>query len=210
MPGCGRHLNRAAHLPDHFSHDVESYAAAGEVGDDPFHRESGQKQELQQLGITQRGSRGSVNEVALDDGLAQSLQIDAAAVVGNDDVKRARTMTGLEPDDALDGLPGGAAVIGPFNAVVDGVSKQVAERRVELRENVSIDPRRLAGNFQPGLFAERARNVADHAGQALNPVGERPHAARDRLVIEPTRQIHCPAIEYFELMQPLPEGVLAF
>ena len=47
-------------------------------------------------------------------------------------------------------------------------------------------------------------------GKALDAVGERPHAAGQRFLVEPMREIGRPAVDCLELGQPLRQELLAF
>ena len=104
------------------------------------------------------------------------------------DLQRAGAVIGLEPDAALGGLAGGLPLLGAFDAMIDGVAQQMAERRIETFEDVAIDLRRLADDLQPDLLAEAVADVAHHARQRVDPVGEGPHPHLERLVIEAVRE----------------------
>ena len=81
LPELGRHADRPADLLDHVLHGVEPDAAAGDVGHRVLHREAGQEEELEQLGFAQRARGLAGRQVPRDDGVAQLLEIDAAAIV---------------------------------------------------------------------------------------------------------------------------------
>src|ERR1700674_4133664 len=98
-------------------------------------------------------------------------------------------MTRVEAHDALGWLGAGAALIPGREAGVDRVAHQMAQGRIELAEDVAIHPRRFADDLQLHLFTERTGHVTHHARKSLHAVGKWPHAARQRLVIEPIREI---------------------
>ena len=204
----GRDANGAAHLLDHVLHDVEADAAAGHVGDGGLHREAGQEQELEQLRLAQRARRVTGGEVARDDGVAQLLEIDAAAIVGHDDLERAGAVARLDPHQALRRLARRLARLRRLDAVIDGVAQQMAERRVELGQNVAVHLRRAADDLELHPPAERAGEIAHHARQALDAVGERPHAAGQRFLVEPMREVDGAPVEHLELGQPLRQELL--
>jgi len=112
LAGHRRHAHGAAHLLHHVLHDVEADAAAGNVRDRLLHREAGQEQKFQQLRLAQFLCGLGVGQAACDDFLAQPLEIDAVAVVGHDNLQRARAVPGLEVHDALVGFARGAAALG--------------------------------------------------------------------------------------------------
>jgi hypothetical protein len=62
--------------------------------------------------------------------------------------------------------------------VIDGVAQKVAERSIELLQNVAIDLCRLPDDLQTNRLAERPADVAYQAREGRDAVIERPHAAR--------------------------------
>ena len=92
--------------------------------------------------------------------------------------------------------------------MVEGVAQQVPERRFECRQDVAIDLGRLADDLEPRLLAERVGDVADHAWKRLHTVGERPHPAGQRLVVQAVRQVERSAIEHLELDEPLGQELM--
>ena len=61
----------------------------------------------------------------------------------------------LQPHDRFDRFTGGAALLGRFDAVIDGIANQVPERRIEACQNVAIDLRRLDAQ----ALGERTRAI---------------------------------------------------
>lgn len=85
--------------------------------------------------------RPAISAVAwrrLDDGLANALDVDAAAVIGHRDGQHAGSMTHLDAYDAFRGLAGGGTSVGHLQPVIDGVAQQVRQRRFELFQDVAI------------------------------------------------------------------------
>ena len=107
-------------------------------------------------------------------------------------------------------LAGARSFLGAFDAVIDGVAQQMAERRVELLENVAIDLRAFADDLEPHPLAEIARDVADHAREGADAIGEWPHADHQRLIVEAVREARGLVIGCLELVellrQKLPAG----
>ena len=85
----------------------------------------------------------------------------------------------------------------------------MAQRRVELFQNVAVHLRRLAGDFQVHFLAERSTEIAHHARPRLGAVCKRPHAAGQRALIQPVREIDGMTIVHLELGQPLQQELLA-
>ena len=67
-------------------------------------------------------------------------------------------------------LPAACAVVGAFDAVVEGVANQVVEGGFELFEDVAIDAGLFAEDLEADLLVELAGDVADQAGEAADAV----------------------------------------
>ena len=108
-----------------------------------------------------------MNEVPFDDGLRK---LSRSTPTPSSEMMTARpcAVTGFQ---AM--TPSGFCLrrgpVGRLDAVVDRVSKQVAERASTSQE-CPVHLRQLAHDFQLHLFAERARPVGTMR-EALNPVG---------------------------------------
>ncbi|MNH02624.1 hypothetical protein D3C79_618680 [compost metagenome] len=68
--------------------------------------------------------------------------------------------------------------------MVDGVTQQMGQRRLELFQDVAINLGLLAFDLQAHLLAQRAPQVTDHAALSGKHIGEGPHTAGQRGVIE--------------------------
>ena len=68
---------------------------------------------------------------------------------------------------------------------------------------LTVDLRILAHDVQPNLLAKGARDIAHHARKGLHTIGEGPHAAGQRPVIEPVREIRGARVECLDLIIPL-------
>ena len=93
-------------------HGVQSDAATGHLGDLLAHAEAGQEEKRQEFLLAQlrRGLGGG--ELAIEHGLAQALQIDAAAVVAQFQDQHAGVVAGADGDPALGRLPAARRVSG--------------------------------------------------------------------------------------------------
>ncbi len=206
----GRNSHHPADLLDHVLDDIEPHAASRDFGDLVLHREARQKQELQQFVLTERAGSLAAGETALHDRLPQLVDIDAAAVIGHDDMKCACAVMSFEAHDAFRFLAGGATFVRRSDAVIDGVAQQMTERGVELLQNVAIHLRVGADDFEPHLLSQRASDVAHHARKPLDSVGKWPHAARQRLIVEPMREAGGLTFACVELVQPRSQELLTF
>ena len=84
----------------------------------------------------------------------------------------------------------------------------MAERSLELLQDVTVDLRRCADDLKSDLLAERAAEVPHHAWEAYNSIGERPHAACQRLIVEPMGEICRFPIRNLKLDEPVCQVLL--
>ena len=146
---------------------------------------------------------------ALDDLGAEPLQVDAAAVVAEDQLEHPGAVAGLQADRAGRGLAGGAALLGRFEAVVQRVADQVVQRGLEPVEDVAVDARGLAGDLEPRLLAQLAGQVADQPGEAADAVGQRAHPAGQHLVVQPAGEVLAVARERLQRLDRLGQHLQA-
>ncbi len=189
LAGPAGDADRAAHRVHHALHDVEADAAAGDLRDLLLGREAGQEEEIEQLGLAEPSGHRGGGQPALDDLGAEPFEVDAAAVVAEDDLEHPRAVAGLQADRRHRRLAGGAAILGRLDAVVQGVADQVVERRLEPVEDVAVDAGGLAVDLEPRLLAQLAGQVADQAREAADAVGQRPHPAGQHLVVQPAGEV---------------------
>ncbi len=198
-----RDTHGAADVPDHVLHGIQADTAAGDVRDPILQRKSRQEQEFEQLSVGQRVGRFGIDELSLDHTRAQALQVDATSVVGDHDVEVARAVMRLDSEKALGPLAGRAPLFGRFDAVIEGVAEKVAERRLELSENVAIDLRRLSRYFQLHLLAKRAGQIAHKSRKPLHAIAEWAHPAGKGFAVQTMREVHRAAIELIEVGEPI-------
>jgi hypothetical protein len=112
-------------------------------------------------------------------------------------------MVSLQANHTLRRLAGLATLLWRLDAVIDGVPQQVTEGRLQHRQHVAIHLRGLANDVEADLFTEALSDVSDQPRESLDPVREWSHPARQRLVIQAMGEIQRPAIERFQLFEPL-------
>ena len=93
--------------------------------------------------------------------------------------------------------------------MVDRIAQQVAERCIQALEHVAVHRRRGTDDLEPHLLAERAAEIAQHARRGMDAVGEGPHAAGHRLVVQPARQIGRAPLESLHLGKSFRQQLLA-
>ena len=181
--------NHAADRPGHVLDDVEPDASAGDLGHGLLGREAWQKEEFEQLGLTQSGGHLGRGQPFADDLVAERGRVDPPTVVGHGDLEHPRAVAGLQADHAGRVLADGDSLVRGLDGMVEGVADQVVERGLELVEDVAVDPGVLASDLELDLLAQVAGDLADHPGEASDPLRHRPHPAGQNLVMEPAGQI---------------------
>ena len=167
--------NGPAHVLDHVLHYVQTDAAAGNLGHVSLQCEPGQEQELKQFGLGELLRHRGQGKFLLHNGSAHAFRVHAGAIVGDRDEQHSGTMPGFQLDHPLGRLSRAAALLRRFAAVIDRVSQQVRQRRFQALQDVAVHLRVLAGDFQPRLLAQRARQIAHHARKSRNAIPKRPH-----------------------------------
>ena len=170
--------HRAVLLAYRLVHDIEAHAASGQLVGRRFQAEGGQEQKFQQLARRQRGGHGGAGHLALDDGLADFFQVDAAPVVADLDAQHAGAVARFHAYRAQRCLAGVDALVRTFHAMVDGIPQHVVQRAFDLRQDVAVDQRVFAVDLQLHFLAQAARQVAHHARERVDAVAERAHAQR--------------------------------
>ncbi|MNN55198.1 hypothetical protein D3C81_1700600 [compost metagenome] len=111
------------------------------------------------------------------------IEVDAGTVITDIDQQHAGAMSCFQCDQTLLRLTSGLALLRAFYAVVDRITQQVADRSFQLFQDVAIDLRRIAYDFQSYRFTERMADVAHHARITVGAVGERTHAASEGFIV---------------------------
>ena len=122
LPLALLHAHAAAQLADHVLRGVQSDAATGHLGDLLAHAEAGQEEKRQEFLLAQLRHGLGGGELAIEHGLAQALQIDAAAVVAQFQDQHAGVVAGADGDPALGRLAGGEAGFRRLDTVIDGIA----------------------------------------------------------------------------------------
>src|SRR5262245_2643829 len=86
----------------------------------------------------------------------------------------------------------------------------MAQRRVELLQDVPIDGRRPAHDLEPDFLAERPTDIAHHARQSADAVVERTHTASKRRAVQTVRELRRTTVERIELDELLREQTVTF
>ena len=71
-----------------------------------------------------------------------------------------------------------------FDAVVHGIAQQVGQWRFKLFQHITVDLGLFPLHHQPYRLAQRAAEVSDHATLPGQYIGEWPHAAGQRRVVQ--------------------------
>ena len=87
-------------------------------------------------------------------------------------------------DSARDGLAGGKAIFGRFNAVVEGVADQVAQRIADLFEDGSVELGLLALDDELDFLVELGGDVSHDTREAVEDRLDRQHAQAGHLVLK--------------------------
>src|SRR6266446_951941 len=145
------------------AHNVQADAAAGELGLCGRGGKAGVKEHLAEIAVGQavRGLRR--DEAALDGAQLHAIVIDAAAVVFDFNVNVIATMVRAEGNFAGFGLSGGAADVGVFDSVSNGVAHQVHEGIGNLLDDAVVQLGFTAGEIEFDLFGGGGCGVADCA-----------------------------------------------
>ncbi len=92
--------------------------------------------------------------------------------------------------------------------MVNGIAQEMAQRCVELYQDVAVHLGGFADDIESDLLSQRAAQVAYHPRKRLDAISERPHSTGERLVVQPVGQIEGPPVEHLQLDQPLREELL--
>ena len=102
----------------HALNHIKPDAPAGDLGNLLLGREPREEEKIEQLGLAELGSHRGSGQSSLDDLGAQSLQVNATAVIGKDDLKHPRSMARLQADGPNWRLARCTAVLRRFQTMV--------------------------------------------------------------------------------------------
>ena len=149
-------------------------------------------------------TNSSLASFPLQDLLLEPVQIDAPSVVLDLDAQGAGLVAGGYGEGAGLGLAQTGPLLGRLQSVVQGVAQYVAQGGVQLLQHVAVHPGVLAPDHQPGLLADRAGDVPDHAGIGLDPLREGPHPGGDRFLVEALGELAAAADVVVEVLDLRP------
>ncbi len=158
------------------AHDVHADAAATDVGNLRGGGEAGKEDHLQELALRELGGARRRDEAALDGLGADLADGDAGAVVGDFDDYVAAFLHGAQDERAFRIFACSLAHIGRLDAVVERVAHSVGERIFDGLEEALVEFGLLAFKLEIDAAAERLREVADHARDFGEDVGDGLHA----------------------------------
>ena len=121
-------------------------------------------------------ARSGSDEAALDGLLANLVDGNAGAVVGDFDDDVAALLTGAQRERTFGILAGGLAHVRRLNAVVERVADRVGERVLDGFEQALVEFGLLAFHLQAHAAAERLREIAHDARHLGEDVRDRLHA----------------------------------
>ncbi len=189
LAGAAGNADRAAHRVHHALNHIKPDAAAGDLGDVLLGREPREEEKIEQLGLAEPGGHRGGGQPTLDDLGAQSLQVNAAAIIGKDDLEHPRSMARLQADGPDRGLAGCAAVVRRFETMVQCIADQMVERRLEPIEDVAVDAGGLTDDLKPRLLAELTSQVTNQAWEAAHAIGQWPHPAGQDFMMQPAGNV---------------------
>src|SRR5262249_40128633 len=118
--------------------DIEADPASRNLRDRRFGRKPRKKQKFHQLYFRQGSSNVGRGQLGADNLLAQMLQPHATAVVRDSDGQHAPLMRGFEAYGAFRGFSDSQALFRRFNAMIDSIAYQVAERCLEALKDIAV------------------------------------------------------------------------
>ncbi len=122
----------------------------------------------------------------------------AFAVVLDGDDQVSGAVFGGELNGSVGGFAEMGAIVGGFDAMVDGVAEEVGEGGFEVVEDVAIDVGVFADDFEFDLFVNLPCEVANHAGKTNADVAEGAHLAVDDFLVEAVGELVRSAGVFFE------------
>ena len=169
-------VDGAADLIDIGAHHVHADAAAGNIGDRRRSRKAGREDEFVNLRFRHLLDIGFADQPLRHRLGLDARGVEAAAIVGdaNDDVTA--FVIGRQPDVALLGLAGGAALGRRLQTVIGRIAQHMRERVLDQVKHLTVQFGLGALQFQLDLLAEFVAQVAHDAREFLPCVADRLHA----------------------------------
>ena len=129
------------------------------------------------------------------------LKIQARPVIGHNHLQHPGAVPGFEADDGFGRFAGLPALLGKLAAVIHGVAEQVRDRGFEPGEDFAIHLRAFPNDFEVGLLAQRAGQVAHHARKAMYAVAKGAHPRAQHFEVKPVGEVGRPPIIQVQLQQ---------
>src|SRR5215510_9406377 len=143
-------------------HDIEADPTSRNLRDRLSGRKPRKKQKFHQLDFRQGRRDVGRGQLGVDDLLAQTLQLHAPAIVRDGNGQHAPLMRGFEAYDACLGFADSPALFWRFNAMIDGIAQQVAERRLEALKDITVYLSGTPNDLKIDLFPQPPSDVAHH------------------------------------------------
>jgi len=135
----GSDTDLAPDLLEELAYDIQAHSPSGNLGDGLGEGESGEKEELEELRLTERLQSAGGGKTALGDAALEPLSINAGAIIADLDEEVSGALPGIHMNEALRVFAVASARFSGLDAVVDRIAKEVAERCVESLEDVAVD-----------------------------------------------------------------------
>ncbi len=124
------------------------------------------------------------HQAAIDGLPADGLHIEAAAVVRQTDQDIAPFPCKAEEKLPLGRLAGGAALVGAFETVVDGVADHMLQGGQDTFHHRAVDLSLHIAQPEADILVQFAGHLAHDAAQAGHQAGERHHAGAHQALLE--------------------------
>jgi hypothetical protein len=174
--GFRLHVDGAADFFDVGFDDVHADAASGNVGHFFGGRESGKENQIYAFALAHARRLLRRDQAFFDSLAANSVAVEAAAVVGNLDDDLAAFVVRAQQQAPFGGLADRDASLGLLDAVVDGIAHNVRQRIFDGFDDRLVELGFFAFHLDAHLFAAHRRDVAHRAREFAPNVADRLHA----------------------------------
>ena len=114
--------------------------------------------------------------------------VDTAAIVADPHEDACALLFGRQADRATRRLAGGAALVGTFDAMADGVADHVGQRVADLLDDALVDLGRFPRNLELDRLACGVGQIAQHARYARKRLADRLRPQRHHRMLDFARQ----------------------
>src|SRR6185295_8583544 len=171
-----------AELLDLVDHDVHADTAAGVLRDIARRAEARLENQLQRFLVGEHAPR--MQQAAFASPRTHRADVDAAAVVLEDDDHLGAFAMQADADRAALGLAARHALFGRLDAVHDRVAQHVLERRQHAIQHLAVQLAGGADHDEIALLAGVRRDLPHQAAEALHVALERNHARAHQAVLQ--------------------------